>query len=201
MKALPSDFDPRPFDQAATDLCQAEIATIRPDQLDLPTPCAEWTLGELIAHLVAENRGFAAAAVGAPDPSAWRPGPPDEITVTLFPWSVDKVTAAFAADGVLEREVEVREFGVFPGRVAVGMHFIDYLVHAWDVARSLDRLDPIPHDLAEAALRLHALFPSERPDGSSFAPVVPVHPLASASSRLLALAGRDPEWRTQWSAA
>ena len=34
---------------------------MKPDQLNLPTPCSEWSLGELIAHLVAENRGFTVA--------------------------------------------------------------------------------------------------------------------------------------------
>lgn len=112
------------------------VRAVRPDQLDLPTPCSEWNLGELVAHLVAENRGFASNASGVVDRVAWKPGPPDEITLAKFPTSVDKVTAAFAEYEVLDRPVEVREFGVFPGRVAVAMHFVDYLVHAWDVTWS-----------------------------------------------------------------
>lgn len=194
MTSVLSDLDPRALDHAATALCQAAVSAIRPDQLDLPTPCSGWSLGELVAHLVAENRGFAANASGAVDRAAWLPGPPDEITLAMFPAFVDKVTQAFAADDLLDRPVEVREFGVFPGRVAVAMHFVDSLLHSWDVARALGSPDPIPEELAEAALRLSPLFPADRPEGGAFAPVVQVAPKASASERLLGLAGRDHQW-------
>lgn len=194
MTSVLSDLDPRTLDQSATSLCLAAVTAVRPDQLDLPTPCSEWNLGELIAHLVAENRGFAANATGVIDRVAWKPGPPDEITLAKFPTSVEKVTGAFAEHDVLERRVEVREFGVFPGRVAVAMHFVGYLVHAWDVARAIGRSDPIPDELAEAALRLSPLFPVERPAGGAFAAAVPVDADAPASERLLGLVGRDPKW-------
>ncbi|GAA1597672.1 TIGR03086 family metal-binding protein [Kribbella sancticallisti] len=194
MSSVLSDLDPRALDRAATALCLDAVAAVRPDQLDLPTPCSEWNLGELVAHLVAENRGFAANSAGVVDRTAWRPGPPDEITLAKFPASVARVGAAFAGYDVLDRPVEVREFGVFPGRVAVAMHFLDYLVHAWDVARSIGRPDPIPDDLAEAALRMSPLFPADRPAGGAFAAVVQVPHDARPSERLLGLTGRDPEW-------
>jgi uncharacterized protein (TIGR03083 family) len=97
MSSVLSDLDARALDRAATALCLDAVSAIRPSQLDLPTPCREWTLGELVAHLVAENRGFAANAAGQVDRTAWRPGPPDEITLAKFPGSVEKVSAAFAA--------------------------------------------------------------------------------------------------------
>jgi uncharacterized protein (TIGR03086 family) len=197
--------DLRAEDQAATDLCRTAVELVKPNQLDLRTPCADWNLGELIAHLVAENRGFAAIARGASwseqlgkevrfGLEMWRPGPPDEITHARFGATVEAVAAAYADDAVLDLPVEVREFGVFPGRVAVAMHFLDYLVHAWDVARSIGLPNPIPEELAELALRLGVVIPAERPEGGVFAPVVPTHPEAPASERLLGLVGRDPKW-------
>jgi hypothetical protein len=32
--------------------------------LSRPTPCSDWTLGELLAHMTAQHEGFAAAAAG-----------------------------------------------------------------------------------------------------------------------------------------
>ncbi|QNE21772.1 TIGR03086 family protein [Kribbella qitaiheensis] len=205
MASLLSDLDLRAEDRAATDLCRSAVELVRPNQLDLPTPCAKWNLGELIAHLVAENRGFATIAVAASRSAQkgdavrfglgmWRPGPPDEITLARFGATSEAVGAAYADDAVLDLPVEVREFGTFPGRVAVAMHFVDYLVHGWDVARSIGRPNPIPEDLAEIALRLGTLIPAERPDDGVFAPVVPTDPDAPASERLLGLVGRDPKW-------
>jgi uncharacterized protein (TIGR03086 family) len=104
------------------------------------------------------------------------------------------VATAYADDAVLDLPVEVREFGIFPGRVAVAMHFFDYLVHAWDVARSIGRPNPIPEDLAALALQVGARFPAGRPAGGPFAAVVPTDSDAPASERLLGFAGRDPKW-------
>src|ERR1700685_3712749 len=50
------------------------------------------------------------------------------------------VLAAFAADGVLDRAFTLPEISPerrFPAPQAIGFHFIDYVVHGWDVARSL----------------------------------------------------------------
>ena len=87
MTSVLSDLDLRTQDRAATGLCLTAVEAVLPSQLDLPTPCADWNLGELVAHLVAENRGFAAIARGAIwstqlseevrfGPEMWRPGPP-----------------------------------------------------------------------------------------------------------------------------
>jgi hypothetical protein len=118
MTSVLRDLDPRTLDRAPTSLCLTQVKAVRPDQLTLRTPCDEWNLGELVAHLLAENRGFASNASGVIDRVAWQPGPPDEVVLAEFPASVDQVTRAFADDEVLDRQVEVREFGVFPGRVA-----------------------------------------------------------------------------------
>ncbi|NEB79271.1 TIGR03086 family protein, partial [Streptomyces sp. SID14478] len=47
--------------------------------------------------------------------------------------------AAFDRPGVMEREFTLPELrggpgGGWPGRIAVGFHLVDYVVHAWDVA-------------------------------------------------------------------
>ena len=42
------------------------VAAVTADQLDDPSPCAGWTLRDLLGHMVASNEGFAAAASGAP---------------------------------------------------------------------------------------------------------------------------------------
>ncbi|MCZ0986276.1 hypothetical protein O1M54_12615 [Streptomyces diastatochromogenes] len=48
------------------------------------------------------------------------------------------VLAAFAEPGAAEREFRLPELGrSFPGHLAIGFHFVDYVVHAWDVAAAL----------------------------------------------------------------
>ena len=48
------------------------------------------------------------------------------------------VTRAFAEDRVLDRAFylpEIRGGGSYPAPVAIGFHFVDELVHAWDLAK------------------------------------------------------------------
>ena len=58
--------------QAADDL----IRRVTDDDLTRPTPCAAWTLADLLAHMVGQHVGFAAAARDGDAPrSAYAPVP------------------------------------------------------------------------------------------------------------------------------
>jgi uncharacterized protein (TIGR03086 family) len=189
-----SAADPRDFDRQAAILCLHQVMAVRPDQLGRATPCSDWRLGDLIAHLAAENRGFVAAASGNGDKLAWLPDPADENAGTAYALSLTAALSAFSEDALLERQIEVREFGWHPGRIAIGMHFVDTLAHAWDVARSIGAPNPIPEHLAHVALRSAQLFPTSRPPGGPFAPVIAIEGGRSAADRFLGLVGRSPEW-------
>jgi uncharacterized protein (TIGR03086 family) len=174
------------------------IAELTVADLDRPTPCAAWNVGELLRHMVSENHGFAANAVGTPaDRSVWDSGDLGADPHRAYQDSAAAVTAAFAAPDVYERQVEVREFGIFPGRVAISMHFVDLLVHGWDIAASIGapyRPDP---ELATAALVIALRWPdtpNSRGPGAAFNTRVSVPTDATDFGRLLGLLGRSPLW-------
>jgi hypothetical protein len=58
--------DVRELDRRALAAAGEIIAAVRSDDLDKPTPCRRWPLAGLLEHLVSENRGYAASALGAP---------------------------------------------------------------------------------------------------------------------------------------
>jgi len=189
-------MDIRELDRKALDTLGDLIAEVKPDQLRLPTPCADWTLHGLIRHQVSDNLGFAAAIGGAgPDIAVWNAGWLGDDPYAAYIASADAVTAAFAGDDALDRELIVREFGIFPGRVALSMHVLDCTVHGWDVAQSLGVSYRPDSDLVEHALQVAAFIPADdtgdRPR-SAFAPIIPVPDTATALDRLLALTGRRP---------
>ena len=116
------------------------------------------------------------------------------------------VMAAFADDSVLEASFALPEFGpdaVFPGAMAIGFHFIDYVVHGWDVAASLGVPYVLPDDVVDAALPLALLVPDgqdrEAPD-APFAHAVD-GPVATNLDRLLRHLGRAPDWARKASAS
>src|SRR5438552_3242593 len=77
--------------------------------MDRPTPCAGWALRDLLAHMLTQHYGFAAAAAGHADLAHWRPRPLGSDPVTAYRVAAEHVLTAFAAEGVLDRELTLPE--------------------------------------------------------------------------------------------
>ncbi|MGN9843284.1 TIGR03086 family metal-binding protein [Nonomuraea sp. H19] len=175
------------------------VRQVRRTDLDRPTPCAGWTLGDLLAHMTAQHRGFAAAAAGAgPDLAHWVVDPPGDDPVADYLRAAEAVIAAFADSPRSQFALpEISMAQPFPAATAVAFHFIDYVVHAWDVAAALGATyDPEP-DLLAAALPVALAVPDgERrlAPGSAFRPALPVADEAGPLERVLAALGRAPDW-------
>ena len=165
----------------------------RVDTHDLgrPTPCAEWDLGQLLAHMLGQNRGFAAAAAAGTAPkSAYAPAPFD-----LHSWteSVDGLLAAFAgaADDDHVLLVELLPTEPLPLQFVIGAQLLDTVVHTWDVATALDLTYTPSPQLVAPILAMAEQIPDgdnrTEPD-AAFAPAVPAP--EDDWGRLLALLGR-----------
>jgi uncharacterized protein (TIGR03086 family) len=179
------------------------VSSVRDDQWELPTPCSRWALHQLLQHMIAHNHGFAAAADGeTSDASVWREQPLGDNPRHKYAESADRVIAAFSADGVIDRQFwlpEIRTKGLFPGRRAISFHFLDYVVHSWDVAAAVGIVIDFDDDIVEAALEVTRREvppdgPARRGPDASFQPPIPLLGEAPAQDRLLALLGRTPRW-------
>jgi uncharacterized protein (TIGR03086 family) len=193
--------DIRELDARAVATTVALVAGVGRDDLDRPTPCAGWSLADLLAHMTVQHLGFAAAAAGrGADPDAWRVRPLGDAAVAAYGDAAERVVAAFAAPGVLEREFDLPEFpppGRFPAAQAIGFHFIDYVVHGWDVARALGvPFAPAEDVLAEAVRQADAVPDGERRrrPGAAFRPALPRARTLPAMDRVVAWLGRSPTW-------
>jgi uncharacterized protein (TIGR03086 family) len=179
------------------------------DDADLarPTPCDGWTVGDLLVHMAVQHDGFAAAAAGnGADLARWKPASPspgrqgEADPRGEYGAAALRVLAAFAADGVLDREFVLPEISPelrFPAPTAIGFHFVDYVVHGWDVSRSLGLDYELAPDVLAAALEIARLVPDgerRRQPGASFAPRVPATADASPLDQIVALLGRRPGW-------
>jgi uncharacterized protein (TIGR03086 family) len=176
------------------------VSLVADDQWDLPTPCAKWTLRDLLVHMVTENNGFAAAASGeAADRCAWEPvhlGPDPRRDYAA---SADRVVAAFAEAGP-ELWLPNISDTPFPAAQAIGFHLLDYVVHAWDVAAALGRTIALEPDLVAAAAEVAERDVPDGPrrdrPGAGFQRPVSVGSGVEDAplDRLLAFLGRDPNW-------
>lgn len=188
------------LDKIAVDTSVALVSQLTPADLTRPTPCAGWTLADLLAHMTAQHHGFAAGSTGRADLAPWQPKPLGADPVADYRAAADEVLAAFAADGLLDRAFRLPEFSPdasVPAPMAISFHLVDYVVHSWDVARTLDL--PVEFDdvVLEATLPVAELVPDDESrltPGASFAPRVD-WPAESTMDRILALLGRSPDWR------
>ncbi|MDX6330891.1 MAG: hypothetical protein QOI83_3274 [Streptomycetaceae bacterium] len=84
-----------------------------------------------------------------------------------------------------------------PARTAIGFHFVDTVVHGWDVARSIGVEAEFDADLLAAVLPIAEAVPggaARERAGSAFRPGVQAGEDAGLLDRVLALLGRDPGW-------
>jgi len=190
----------RGLDRTAV-LAAAEVACrIRPADLGRATPCDGWTVTDLLTHLSIQHRGFAAAARGdGADLAHWAPRPPAPDPVADFLAATADVLTAFGADGVGAtpfRLPEISPTAAFPAAQAVSFHFIDYVVHSWDLARSFGTHPALDQPTLEAAWPVAQLVPDDARDrpGSPFAAKVAASPAAPLLDRIVALLGRHPDW-------
>ncbi len=181
-------------------LLSGTLDSLNDADLARPTPCAGWTLADLLAHLTAQQRGFSRAAVGHDELDDWAVAAPDRsardglkaFRRTAFQ-SVFRMAAALAAGA----ELTLAEYRrTVPSRTAAGMQIVDNVAHAWDVAQARDLPLPVDADLLEVALRITERIPTDpagRGRGFAFGPAL--EPAGSTPlDRFLALLGRDPAW-------
>jgi uncharacterized protein (TIGR03086 family) len=169
------------------------------DDLSRPTPCRAWTLYGLLAHMATQHYGFAAASRGEGDPAIWKLRDLGDDPVKAYVASAEHVLAAFAEDGVTDRQFPLPEFGPnlsFPGHQAISFHFIDYVVHSWDVAKTLGIPVTFTPAAIEAATTVAQIVPTgdvRLSPGAAFAPDL-TWPGDDALEQIVAHLGRSPRW-------
>ena len=199
--ALDERMDIQELDRRAVELSKSLVAAVTPRQLSLPTPCAEWDLAALLAHMTVQHHGFARAVAGERTEVAdWRPVSIADDPVGQYQKAADRVIASFTADGALTRTAylpEIRGGISVPGRTAISFHFIDYVVHGWDVAATLGLPFDVADDVLDASLAVAAQVPDDtasRRPGMAFGQKLPEPSNATKLDRVLTMLGRSPMW-------
>ncbi|GAA0314163.1 TIGR03086 family metal-binding protein [Actinoallomurus spadix] len=137
---------------------------------------------------------------GGADLADWRSRPLGADPAGAYAEAAEDVLAAFAEPDAPSREFPLPEVGpgsTFPESQAIGFHFIDYVVHGWDVARSLGLAYELDDDLAEDALRVALAVPGGNHrlgPGAAFGPEPPAPVDPSPLDRILTALGRSPAW-------
>jgi uncharacterized protein (TIGR03086 family) len=177
----------------ALELTEAIVAAVRPDQLALPTPCAEFDVRMLLGHMIAGNDRFTVVAKGGDIESRPAMATFDgDDPVRAYRGSAAAVSAAWHDPGAQERPA-LLPIGEVPGEVALAVHTVETIVHGWDIAKATGQPTEIEPELCAFAWEAAKGISDElRGPGRQFGPVVFVTPTASDTDRLVAWMGRQP---------
>ncbi len=178
--------------RTALDMTVTTIDGIEPDQLHLPTPCAEYDVADLLGHLVGAIRRVSDIARDLP----WS----DELDEHLdfaAPLAPQVRAAGDAAIAAWEH-AELSSNRIVPwatlsAELMLEMYVMEFVTHTWDLATATGQ--PRDWDAAFGALVLEAAahhLPDEMPRGGDvpFEAIQPVAADADPYTRLAAFTGR-----------
>ena len=168
------------------------LAGVRDDQLARPTPCPDWTVADLLAHVHQFSTVFTLNA--RKQPISLDGGLPDD-------WRAD------LARGLDELAGAWREEAAWQGRVSAGgiempaeqnalVAVEELVLHGWDLAAATGQQVRFGETELNRVEEFREVFAEPIASGEGpYGPPVAVPHAASRLERLVALAGRDPGWR------
>jgi uncharacterized protein (TIGR03086 family) len=162
------------------------IGKVTREQYDQPTPCVEWTVRQLLEHMIGVVDGLGAAAAGrAPEEFALGADPAGQ-----FAAASSAALAAWRNPGILERLVD-GPAGPMPGQVLAGISLLDAATHTWDLAIATGQPAELPEPVAAAAFEASRMIVSPELRPGRFGPEVPATD-TSTTGQLVAFLGRTP---------
>ncbi|MGW0162725.1 TIGR03086 family metal-binding protein [Mycobacterium sp. NPDC003323] len=176
----------------------AVLGGVRDDQLDSPTPCAELSVCELVAHLGELASAFGAAAAknlgeltdrppgagGYRLEDGWRDDYPARLSALAEAWRAPQAWQGMTRVGAVD----------LPGEVCGLVALTEVVVHGWDVAVATGQTYAVDDHTASILLEHLTAFTADGPVEGLFGAPVPVVDDAGDFVRALALSGRDPTW-------
>jgi uncharacterized protein (TIGR03086 family) len=178
--------DPLVAHQRAQDVFAGVLANVNLDELGGSTPCTEWTVNDLIEHVIGGNE-LVGPWGGSPDAPADRP-----VDLMDAHWAAAAAAQEFFArpDGL--GTMFKLPFGELPGQLFIGIRTTDVLTHAWDLAAASGQSTDLDPELASEQLVAARGFvgPQFRGPGKPFHAEEPCSPEHPPADQLAAFLGR-----------
>jgi uncharacterized protein (TIGR03086 family) len=184
------------LDRAAGEF-DKRLRLVTDDQRELPTPCGEFNVRDLVTHQIQGMRGFTLllngqAREGAAAFEGGDIGSDDWVGV--FNDEYQTMRDTFAAPGVLERTVTHPIMGDIPAAMLFDIRMNELAVHGWDLARAIgadETLDPeVVISIWEFGAPMAEMLPALGIFGSGGSGTVSES--APLQTRLLDMLGRRP---------
>jgi uncharacterized protein (TIGR03086 family) len=178
----------------ALDEFDRRMTVVPADRWSAPTPCTEWDVRALVAHVVNEQLWAPALLSGQTTEQVGDRFDGDVLgDEALEAWRTAAGRARTAVESLdgLDTTVHV-SYGDVPAARYLTEMTLDATVHAWDLARAVDADEQLEPELVGFALSVVEPNLALLAESGMFGPPLPVDDDASSQDRLLALLGRRP---------
>src|SRR4051794_780554 len=171
------------------------VEALNDADLTKPTPCEQYTVGDLLDHVAGGALAFKAAAVKKPLEGAapgdasrlapdWRTRIPADLRAAADAWLEEDAWEGMTAVGGVD----------LPGEIAAMVALDEFIIHGWDLAKPTGQPAGYDGPELEAVHRTVLQFRQAGLEGI-FGPEVQVKADAPLFDRVLGVTGRDPNWR------
>jgi uncharacterized protein (TIGR03086 family) len=169
------------------------LAQVGDGHWDDSTPDVEWTVRDLVAHVVEEQRWVPQLLAGRTVAQARRELEPvrEDLPTewALYSLAATSAWAAAPSDGLVHLSYDTVTTEHYLREIVS-----DVAIHTWDLARAIGADDALDPDLVEAVWSVFEPQQETLAASGLFAPPVPIPDDAPLQSRLLAVTGRNPAW-------
>ena len=169
--------------------CRPVLGRLTADDLGRPSPCSEYTVGEVGEHVVRSMVLLGSVAEASID-GGLAGGSASGLLEERVTASAGAALAAWRRRG-LDGSVAVGR-STLPAGLAAEIIPLELLVHGWDLARATGSEIDVAPEVADYVLGRARLLITPDKRGRSFAAEVPAGPSATALERLIAFTGREP---------
>lgn len=170
--------------------CSALVDRIQVMQMNDPTPCEEFTVHDVLDHMMVLGGTFTYMFRGEEAPELSAPGVYGWVPSKEFREVMDDLLDAVKSPGALDRTIE-SPVGAMDGDSFARLVAFDGLVHSWDLAVATGQPLALPDGVVDAVTGFaHQALTDDMRDGHTFKNPTEAGPSANAIDRIAAFSGR-----------
>jgi uncharacterized protein (TIGR03086 family) len=184
--------------EEAFEILQEAAAGVQDDDWERPTPCADWSVAQVLQHAAMDQMLYESSITGSekPEGDAFAPtGDLGDDPLAYLASAIAGTRYAFAevADDAQGVAVPLPPFHA-SGRLASAAAALDAAVHGWDIAVATGQTPSMSIQLAEELLWAAETLVEPLRKWGAYAAAIPPPAGADDMDRLLYFLGRRPDW-------
>lgn len=165
---------------------------------DKPSPCAGWTVTQVLQHAAGDQIAYASFLTGGPMPAENPFAPSGQLSDSPEEVAEQALKASAEAWATVDPDAAEVSVPVPPNtmsaQLGVGACALDAAVHAWDIAVATGQPSPLTNELARQLLPVAQAHIEPLRQYGAYAAVVEPEDGDDDVATLLRYLGRNPAW-------